>query len=60
MMAKDAPIFISEVWYGYNGRWAFQRAGNIYNLYDYNGDYVKWFRSFKEMTEYIEGKEKNA
>lgn len=60
MMAKNDPIFISTVWHGYNGRWSFQVAGNTYNLYDCNGDYVTWFRSFKEMTEYIEGKEKNA
>lgn len=44
---------ISEVFYTGDRRWAFQRVGNYWNLYDENGYFHKDFRSFKAMYEYI-------
>ena len=49
--------FISDVWFLQDHRWAFQRCGNVYSLYDQDGDFVKSFGSFKAMTDYIRGKD---
>ena len=52
MTSKDG--FISEVFYTGNDKWAFQRVGNDWNLYDQYGDFVRTFRSFKAMIFYLE------
>lgn len=52
-------FIISQVFYTYDKRWAFQRVGGHWNLYDSNGDFEREFRSFKSMIEYMEGGKKH-
>lgn len=54
---QKKKFFISEVWYLSNRLFAFQRVGTFWNLYDHNGDFIKEFRSFYAMTQYIEESE---
>lgn len=51
---------ISEVFYTGDRRWAFQRVGVYWNLYDYNGDFVREFRSFRKMTLFMEREDGRA
>ena len=44
--------FISEVFWTYDN-YAFQRVGNVWNLYARNGYFLKTFRSFQTMCEFI-------
>lgn len=48
---------VTEVFYTGDDRWAFQRVGHEWNLYDQFGDFVKTFRSFRSMIKYMEEKE---
>lgn len=47
------PGFVSSIWFLNNRRYAFQRVGNYYRLYDNDGAFVKEFRSMLEMENWI-------
>lgn len=46
---------ISPVFYTDDRKFAFQKVGDYYRVYDENGDFDREFRSFKTMCEYICG-----
>ena len=44
---------ISEPFYTNDRKFAFQRVGNYWRLYGWDGNFVREFRSFVSMNEYI-------
>lgn len=44
---------ISEVFYTYDRMFGFQRVGNYWSLYGQDGYFVKGFRSFTSMMQFI-------
>lgn len=51
-MMKDRDK-VSQVYWTSDRKWAFQRIGNSYNVYNQDGDYEKSFTSFWKMCEWI-------
>ena len=56
-ISVDPDKFISEVWYLGNRKYAFQKVGMFFELYDKNGNFLKEFRSFVAMTLFMEESE---
>lgn len=51
--------FISYTFVRGDKKWAFQRVGRWWNLYQEDGSFVKEFRSFKSMCDYMTMEDKN-
>lgn len=49
---------ISQVFWTEDGRWAFQKVGKVYNLYDQDGDFVDEFTNFWKMCDWITNMQK--
>ena len=45
--------FISFTFQRWDKKWSIQKVGNIWNLYGEDGYFVKEFRSFKAMHDYM-------
>lgn len=54
-MSRNSDNFISETFNTSDGRFAFQKVGKYYRLYDRNIDWYfsKEFTSFKEMQDFM-------
>ena len=54
-MANNSDNFISEVFYTTDERFAFQKVGRYYNLYDRNSGYAfrMEFTSFQAMQDFM-------
>ena len=46
--------FISQVFWTADSKFAFQKVGNVWNLYGADGSFRKEFRSFMAMCLFIE------
>lgn len=51
---------ISEVFWTADKRFAFQRVGYYWNLYECDGSFRTEFRSFWDMQEYIQRRKEDA
>lgn len=50
---NNCENLISQVFYTGSGKFAFQRVGRGYNVYGWDGEFLKYFTSFGKMCDYI-------
>lgn len=45
---------ISPVFWTHSGKFAFQAVGNYFRVYNHMGDWVKEFKTFGDMCEWLQ------
>lgn len=53
MLHREPENLLSQVYWTGDKRFAFQRVGRYYRVYDHDGEFVKEFTGFEKMCEWI-------